>query len=85
MAIDLAAKRPCAAVMLEAPFTSAKDVARAMAPVIGPLIIWGFNSQAKIGRIRAPIFVMHGDQDQIILSVWGRRYTKPRLNPNRFG
>jgi fermentation-respiration switch protein FrsA (DUF1100 family) len=66
VAVDLASRRPCAAVVLEAPFTSAQDLARIVAPVIGPLIVRGFNSKAKIGRIHAPILVIHGDRDQTI-------------------
>ena len=66
VAVDLASRRPCAAVVLEAPFTSAQDLARIVAPVIGPLIVRGFNSRAKIGRIKAPIFIIHGDRDQTI-------------------
>ncbi|MGA3042847.1 MAG: alpha/beta hydrolase, partial [Bryobacteraceae bacterium] len=66
VAVDLAARRPCAAVILEAPFTSAKDVAQTIAPVIGPMLIWGFDSRAKIGGIHAPIFFIHGDRDKVI-------------------
>jgi pimeloyl-ACP methyl ester carboxylesterase len=66
VAVDLAARRPCAAVVLEAPFTSAKDVAQTVAPVIGPMLIWGFDSRAKIGRIHAPIFFIHGDRDRVV-------------------
>jgi fermentation-respiration switch protein FrsA (DUF1100 family) len=60
VAVDLAARRPCAGVILEAPFTSGKDVAEALAPVIGRMPIWGFDSRSKVGRIHAPILVIHG-------------------------
>src|SRR5882762_8834053 len=51
VAVDLASHRQCAAVVLEAPFTSAKDVARTVLPFIGPMLVWSFDSQGKIGRI----------------------------------
>ena len=38
VAIDLAGRRPCAGLILEAPFTSASDVAGTVLPVLGPLL-----------------------------------------------
>jgi len=73
VAVDLASRRPCAAVVLEAPFTSGKDVASTVLPIIGPLVIWSFDSQKKIGRIRAPILIIHGDRDEIIPTRLGQR------------
>jgi pimeloyl-ACP methyl ester carboxylesterase len=32
----------------------------------GPMLIWGFDSRAKIGRIHAPVFFIHGDRDEVI-------------------
>ncbi|HTQ55074.1 MAG TPA: alpha/beta hydrolase [Bryobacteraceae bacterium] len=66
VAVDLASRRPCAGLVLEAPFTSAADVAATIAPLIGRLPIWGFNSIAKIGRVRAPLLIVHGDRDRLI-------------------
>lgn len=73
VAVDLASRRPCAAVVLEAPFTSGKDVASTVLPIIGPLVTWSFDSQKKIGRIRAPILIIHGDRDEIIPTRLGQR------------
>jgi fermentation-respiration switch protein FrsA (DUF1100 family) len=66
VAVNLASERPCAAVVLEAPFTSAKDVAGSVLPVIGPLLIWSFDSRAKVRRIRAPMLFIQGDHDEVI-------------------
>ncbi len=66
VAVDLASRRRCAALVLEAPFTSAKDVARGVLPVIGPALIWSFDSLRKIGRIQAPKLFIHGDGDEIV-------------------
>ena len=85
VAVDLAARRPCAAVVLEAPFTSAQDLARIVAPVIGPLIIRGFNSRAKIGRIHAPVFFIHGDRDQTIPLRLGQALFAAAPEPKSFG
>jgi fermentation-respiration switch protein FrsA (DUF1100 family) len=66
VAIDLAARRPCAALILEAPFTSASDVAGTLLPYIGPLLVRSFNSLPKIRWIRVPMFFMQGDRDEVI-------------------
>jgi len=66
VAIDLASRRPCAALVLEASFTSASDVARTVLPVIGPLLVRSYNSAAKIHRILAPKLFIQGDRDEII-------------------
>lgn len=66
VAVDLASRHPCAAVVLEAPFPSGKDVARTVLPIVGPLVVWSFNSQGKIACIHAPMLFIHGDRDEII-------------------
>jgi uncharacterized protein len=66
IAVDLAARHPCAGVVLEASFTSASDVAATILPVLGPMLVRSFNSARKIGRVRAPMFFLHGDRDDII-------------------
>jgi len=66
VAIDLASRRPCAALILEAPFTSAGEVAGTVLPFIGLLLIRSFNSLPKIPWIRAPKFFMQGDRDEVI-------------------
>jgi fermentation-respiration switch protein FrsA (DUF1100 family) len=66
VAIDLAARKSCAGVVLEAPFNSASQVAAGILPFLGPLIMRGFDSKGKVGKIRAPMFFMHGDRDEVI-------------------
>ncbi|MGP0075400.1 MAG: alpha/beta hydrolase [Bryobacteraceae bacterium] len=66
VAIDLASRRSGAALVLEAPFTSASDVAGTVVPFIGPLLIRGFNSVPKIRWIRVPMLFLHGDRDQVV-------------------
>jgi uncharacterized protein len=66
VAVDLASRRPCAALILEAPFTSASEVAGTVLPFVGPLLVRSYNSLPKIRWIRAPKFFMHGDRDEVI-------------------
>ena len=66
VAIDLASRRPCAALILEAPFTSASDVAATVVPFFGPLLVRSFNSLPKIRWIRVPKFFIQGDRDEVV-------------------
>lgn len=66
VAVDLAARKPCAGVVLEAPFPSVKAVAARVLPIVGPLLISGFDSQSKIGKVEAPLLFVHGTRDQVI-------------------
>jgi fermentation-respiration switch protein FrsA (DUF1100 family) len=59
-------------LILEAPFTSAHELAATVLPVIGPLLIWSFNAQRKIGRVHAPVFIVHGDRDELIPQWMGK-------------
>jgi len=66
VAVDLAAREPCAGVVLEAPFTSGADMAQSVLPVFGPLLFRGFDARRKIGHVRAPLLVMAGDRDEVV-------------------
>jgi uncharacterized protein len=84
VAVDLAARRPCAAVVLEAPFPSAKDVAQTVVPMIGPMLIRGFDSRAKIGRIYAPVLFIQGDRDEVIPPRLGQDLFAAAHEPKSF-
>jgi uncharacterized protein len=66
VAIDLASRRPCGGLILEAPFTSASDVAGTVVPFLGPVLIRSFNSLPKIRWIRVPKFFLQGDRDEVV-------------------
>jgi fermentation-respiration switch protein FrsA (DUF1100 family) len=84
VALDVASRNPCAAVVLEAPFTSARDVARTVLPLLGPLLIWSFDSVKKIGRIRAPLLFVQGDRDEIIPLRLGQNLFAAAPEPKSF-
>jgi pimeloyl-ACP methyl ester carboxylesterase len=84
VAIDLASRRPCAGLILEAPFTSASDVAGIVVPYVGPLLVRSFNSVAKMPWIRAPKFFMHGDHDQIVPYRLGQQLFSAAQEPKTF-
>lgn len=62
----LAARAEVAGVILEAPFTSVADVGQSMFPFLP--VRWvvrnRFDTLARIGRVRAPILVLHSRDDE---------------------
>lgn len=68
VAVAIAAGREVGAVILEMPYTSIADVAQdhySFVPVRW-LVKDSFDSLSRIGRIRAPLLVLHGEDDQLI-------------------
>jgi len=84
VAIDLANRRPCAGLVLEAPFTSAADVAATVLPVVGPLLVRSYNSLPKIRWIRVPKLFLQGDRDEIIPLRLGQELFAAAQAPKSF-
>jgi fermentation-respiration switch protein FrsA (DUF1100 family) len=84
VAVDLASRRPVGAVVLEAPFTSASDVAHRVLPYLGPALVRSFNTKSKIAGVDAPLLVIHGADDQIIPFEMGRELFDAADNPKHF-
>jgi fermentation-respiration switch protein FrsA (DUF1100 family) len=74
IAVQLAIERPAAALVLEAPFASVLHSARERFPLFAFdwLIKDKFASIDKIGRVQAPLFIVHGDRDQVTPMRFGR-------------
>jgi hypothetical protein len=66
VAVDLAYRRPCAGLVLEAPFSSASAVAATVVPVLGPALVHSYNSIPKIRWLLMPKLFVQGDRDEII-------------------
>jgi uncharacterized protein len=69
VAVRLAATHPARALVLEAPFTSAEDVAAELfspwLPVRG--LMWDrFASRDWIGKVHMPVLIVHGTADRVI-------------------
>lgn len=75
VAVDLASREAVAGLILEAPFTSARDVARRVIPLpLARFIIrTKFDSAAKIVSVSAPILFVHGERDTTIPIDLGRK------------
>lgn len=84
-AVRLAAKRPVAAVVLEAPLTSTVEVARTIyfwLP-LSLLITDQYNVERDIGVVAAPVLILHGGQDAVIPVEMGRRVYHAANEPKR--
>ena len=84
VAVDLASRKACAGVVLEAAFTSGGDVANTVLPVIGPVVFRSFDSKSKIANIRAPVLFFHGNRDEIIPLKLGRNLFDAAPEPKWF-
>lgn len=84
VSIRLATERPCAGVAVVATFTSLSDVARAHYGLVGVAARGRFESLARVARLRVPLFVAHGDRDEIVPYALGVRLAEAAPRPARF-
>jgi uncharacterized protein len=75
VAVDLACRKPCRALVLIKTFTSAPDVGQSTLPFLP--IRWimrnRFDSLSKISHCKQPVFIGHGDADRIVPFSHGER------------
>lgn len=85
-AVQLAAANPVGALVLEAPYSAAVDVARLAYPwlPVGLLMKDQFRSRDHIAAVRAPILILHGDADRVIPPGFGRRLFDAAGDPKTF-
>ncbi len=81
VAVELATRRPAAGLILEAPFTSLRAEADQALPVLGPLLLWGFDSRSRVARVHAPLLVIHGDRDRTVPYRLGRELYEAASGP----
>jgi len=74
VAVELAVRHEIAGLILEAPFTSVAEVAQCHFPFVpaARLVTDRFDSLSRIGRVRAPILVLHGEGDRVVPVRFGR-------------
>jgi fermentation-respiration switch protein FrsA (DUF1100 family) len=74
VATAVAAQRNAAALILEAPFTAALDVAADTYPWLPVSILMSdqFLSRERIANVHAPVLILHGTADEVIPVEQGR-------------
>ncbi|HYF53357.1 MAG TPA: alpha/beta hydrolase [Salinarimonas sp.] len=86
VAVRLASERAVGGLVLDAPFTSALDVARSLYAWVPVALLMRdpFLSAARIGAVRAPVLVLHGEGDRVIPFAMGERLFALAPEPKRF-
>ena len=75
VAIALAAEKPVTHVILDAPFTSAVDIAAAIYWFMPVRLLMRdtFRSDLRIAQVKAPVLILHGDADVVVPITNGER------------
>ena len=86
LAVRLAATRPVAALVLEAPYTAIVDIAAEAYPwlPVRLLMLDQYRSIDHIAQIKAPLFVTHGEADGIIPFHFGKALFDAAPEPKEF-
>ena len=84
VAIRLATERPCAGVAVVSTFTSMQDVGRRHYGTLAMLAGNRFDSLSRVRRIGVPLFVAHGDEDEIVPYALGESLFAAAPEPKRF-
>ena len=85
-AIELGVQEKFKAIVLEAPFTNLKELAKhhyGMAPDF-MLKDFAMDNEAKISGLKSPLLIMHGTEDEIVPFRMGRRLFDQAPEPKQF-
>lgn len=85
VAVDLARTYELGGVIIEGGFTSVKDMAKRVLPFV-PSFFYKteYNSLKKIRDVRAPLLVVHSDDDEIVPFHHGERLYNAAREPKEF-
>jgi alpha-beta hydrolase superfamily lysophospholipase len=88
IAVDLATRvDDLGGLIVEGGFSSIPDVVSTFKwgwLPLGPLITQRFDAASRIGRVKAPVLVVHGSDDTLIKPELGRRLFDEAPQPKRF-
>lgn len=86
VAIWLAGEKPVARVLLQAPYTSIIDVAAAAYPFLPVWLLLKdrYRSDERVGRVNAPVLVIHGERDRVVPIEYGERLYALIRAPKKF-
>lgn len=84
--VDLAVARPCAGLIVESSFSSAKDVAQRIFSILPVHYFIGvrFDSITKIKQVHVPVLIIHGTDDEVIPYELGRKLFDAANEPKAF-
>ncbi len=86
VAVDLATQREAAGLILEATFSSGKELAQTLYPFLPVKLLMKseYDSIGKIREIRIPLLVIHGSRDSIVPIELARDLYDAANEPKRF-
>jgi len=86
VAIDLASKHEVKGLIVESSFTSLGDMGRKMLSILpAEYLLWEqLASIKKIGDVRCPVFISHGQADQVIPFSQGQQLFEAANEPKTF-
>ena len=86
VAAELATRIDSVALVLESPFVSVAEMARAVFPLlpVGRFLSTQYNTVEKVRRVRTPVFVLHGDEDEVVPFAQGRKVFDAAAEPKKF-
>ncbi len=86
VAVDLALREESLALIIETPFASIRAMAKLVFPFlpVGPFLRTRYDTLEKIRKVRGPLFVLHGDQDDIVPYTQGQRIFEAAPEPKEF-
>jgi len=85
VAVHLAVQHEPYALILDSSFDSVTDMARRQVPFlpVWPLLKGMYDCVANIGRVNAPVLVLHGDRDEIVPNDVGERLFDAANDPKQ--
>jgi fermentation-respiration switch protein FrsA (DUF1100 family) len=86
VAVQIAAQNPVGAVVLEAPYTAAVDIAARAYPWVPVRLLMKdtFLSRTYIPQVRAPLLILHGERDTVIPFGFGETLFALANQPKTF-
>ena len=86
VAVYQAAQREIGALILEAPFTSVAEIAQYHYSFVPASLLLRdrFDSLSRIGNVKAPILLLHGDRDRVVPVRFGRALFEAASEPKVF-
>lgn len=86
VATQLATEVASRALVLESPFTSVPDMARAVYPFLPlwPFVRTRYDTLSKVPALRVPLLILHGERDEVVPFAQGRRVFEAAPEPKRF-
>ena len=88
IALQLALDQPPAGLVLESAFSSIKAMGKRHYPLLWHLAGWllsaRYDNLSKIGQLRSPLLLIHGDRDAVVPFTMGQELFHRAPEPKRF-